>query len=143
ENLLSKEIKKAKEKGDSFQLVNNVFEKPINISFNNSLFFNLDEVNLVAYNPSNLLSKKEKNVSIELPLGKKFGIIDLMEVPDSFCDFEVITEKGESYPCYNSKVKHYRGTIRGEENSLVAISFFEDDVMGMVANNEGNYNIGN
>jgi hypothetical protein len=67
--------------------------------------------------------------------------LELMEVPDSFYDYEVVTDDGERYPA-NREIRHYRGVVKNIPNSLVAISFFENEVMGLVATDEGNFNIG-
>ncbi len=37
---------------------------------------------------------------------------------------------------------HYRGMIKGDANSLVALSFFDDHVMGFVSDASGNHNLG-
>lgn len=36
---------------------------------------------------------------------------------------------------------HYYGIIDGDENSIVSISIFEDQVMGLICNSEGNFNL--
>lgn len=37
---------------------------------------------------------------------------------------------------------HYQGVVDGQENSVAAFSFFEEEIMGMVSNNQGNFVIG-
>ncbi|WP_439489413.1 M12 family metallo-peptidase [Algoriphagus sp.] len=66
--------------------------------------------------------------------------LELIEVPDSFYNYNVLTSDGKELPA-NRNIKHYRGTVKGESNSLVAISFFEKEVIGVVSTSDGNFNI--
>ena len=67
-------------------------------------------------------------------------ILELVEVPEYFYDYKVVTSDGDTFPA-NRDIKHYRGVVRGETNSLVAITFYEDEIMGLVCTDEGNFNI--
>lgn len=141
DNAITRDIKNAKNQGEKFIYVSDLLQQK-KVQFDTKEFLRPDEVNIVSYNWK-MIPLNNRSISINLPLGKKSVTIDLLEVPDSFYDFEVVTDKGERFSGYDSKAKHYRGSIRGEESSLAAISFFEDEVIGIVANDEGNYNIGN
>ncbi len=105
------------------------------------VFHNLEEVHLVSLN---LETKDLSNsaISFKIPLGREVVDIDLLEVPDSFHDYEVTNEKEERFFVNKNQARHYRGVIRGEANSIVAISFFDENVMGIISNEDGNYNIG-
>ena len=65
---------------------------------------------------------------------------ELIQVPESFYDYEIVTNEGKRYPA-NRTIKHYRGIVKGNTNSLVAISFSNEEVIGLVALDEGNFNI--
>ena len=54
--------------------------------------------------------------------------------------FKISTDKVGNYPVTTGV--HYRGVIEGDETSLAAISVFENDVAGLIATDEGNFNLG-
>lgn len=55
--------------------------------------------------------------------------------------FRLVNQDGEELSY--SPGQYYRGIIKGNEESLVGISFFEEDVMGVIsAKNYGNINLG-
>ncbi|MBX2826891.1 MAG: T9SS type A sorting domain-containing protein [Flavobacteriaceae bacterium] len=103
-------------------------------------FYHADEVHLLEYR-QNSETWKGRAISFDIPLGKSSATLDLVAVPDSFYDYQLVTSSGQQMEP-NRNAKHYRGVIRGQENSLVALSFFDNDVMGVISNVDGNYNIG-
>lgn len=52
----------------------------------------------------------------------------------------MVTSDGQSLSA-NKDIKHFRGIVKGDPNSLVAISFMEDEVIGLIATDEGNFNL--
>ena len=137
-NLLYQEVQQAKEEGTSFSK-KGVFSKGTtnNEVLNN--FYNKEEVYFLKYNAS-ILQAEEQNVSIEVPMGETFLNMELMGVKNSFYDFNIVTSSGEVISPSTSN-KHYRGIVTNDDNSLSAISFFEDDVMGVISTQNGDYNI--
>lgn len=117
-----------------FKLANQKYSK-------SSLFFNPAEVMLLNYNLNLSELNEQQAMSIKVPLGKKTVILDLIEVNNRFYNYEITLNRGEDYTGKRAASKHYRGVIRGRENSLVALSFFEDDVAGYISSTDGNYNI--
>src|SRR5690606_21383047 len=91
----------------------------------------------------NLDSLNKSSFSLEVSLADEKVTLELLKVPDSFYDYEVVTDKGNRYSGHNSTAKHFRGIIAGDNNSMVAISFLENEIIGIIANDDGNYNIGN
>jgi len=75
-------------------------------------------------------------LSLKLPLAKEgnFLQVDLVRVDLTTPDFKVRTSEGNELS-YSPGV-HYRGVLHGQENASVALSFFEDDVIGMIGNQE-------
>jgi hypothetical protein len=67
-------------------------------------------------------------------------VLDLLEAPESFYSYEVIASDGKTYPA-NRNIKHYQGIVKDEPNSLVAITFYENEITGLIATDEGNFNI--
>ena len=93
---------------------------------------------------SNLKGQDVEQVSLALQLEKNnLVILDLVEVPETFYDYEVRTSSG-SVRASNDEAVHYRGIVRGmENNSLVALSFYKSEMSGFVAIEPlGNYFIG-
>jgi hypothetical protein len=85
-------------------------------------------------------SKEVKAMNLSIPAKDKILVLELIEVTDSFYSYEVITSDGKKFPA-NRDIKHYRGVVQGDVNSLVSISFYEDEIMGLICTGEGNYNI--
>jgi hypothetical protein len=84
---------------------------------------------------------KEMNaLNLTLPLNSRNMVLELLEVPEFFYDYTILTSNGVRYSA-NRDIKHYRGVVRGEENSLVAITFCENEVMGLICTDEGNFNL--
>jgi hypothetical protein len=104
-------------------------------------FENPDEVIFFEYR-SPYISNYEHTHGINLiiPVKDKNITLELMTVPDDFYNYEIITSAGEKKTA-NKNIKHYQGVVQGETNSLAAISFYEDGIMGLISLNDGNYNI--
>ena len=86
------------------------------------------------------LNPENRAIRITIPIEGKDRVLELMEVPDSFYDYEVETQDGEVRKADRS-IRHFRGIIEGVSNSFVAISFNKDKMFGIVSTNEGNYDI--
>ena len=87
--------------------------------------------------------KKNDNIkamNLMLPLNNKNITLELIEVPEDFYDYTLMTGEGEQISA-SENIKHYRGSVKGENNSLVAITFFKDEIMGLICTDEGNFNI--
>ncbi len=81
--------------------------------------------------------------SIELSLPTPDGNITvLLTQQDNLTeDFTVINSKTNLPEPYQSGL-YYRGIIKGDANSIAALSIFQDEVIAMVSNDAGNYVIG-
>ena len=86
------------------------------------------------------LNPENRAIRITIPIEGKDRVLELMEVPDSFYDYEVETQDGEVRKADRS-IRHFRGIIEGVSNSFVAISFNKEKMFGIVSTNEGNYDI--
>ncbi len=84
-----------------------------------------------------------QSISLNLPMGTTTYRLDLVEAPATFYDYVVSTSSGTTRAS-NTTAKHYRGVVRGLENeSLVSLSFFDNQLMGVVSiNGVGNITIG-
>jgi len=136
-------VQQSKNKGNSFKAISNVFTEANKSQDITSSFKSADDVTLLDYNFTAIKKEKAKTVSLSIPHKSKGLVIDLIEVDEKFFAYDISTSFGNQLkPKPNRNCKHYRGIVRGEKNSLVAISFFENNVMGIISTNEGNLNIG-
>lgn len=90
---------------------------------------------------NNLFRNKNPHITLSLPLdSKNFVTLELKEVQLLSDDFKLATSNN----VVQSFIKgvFYRGIVSGEENSIAAISIFENLVMGVVSSEAGTFNIG-
>ncbi|MBK8967343.1 MAG: fibronectin type III domain-containing protein [Lewinellaceae bacterium] len=82
-------------------------------------------------------------ISLRLPLNGTVLIVDLLEVPALTPDFLVTTSGTGGAAVPYTPGRHYRGAVRGDDQSFAAISFLEGQIMGLIANAEyGNLVLG-
>lgn len=82
-------------------------------------------------------------VSMTLPTADRRSVtLDLMEYDVLAPDFQLHTSDrpGEVMPY--SGGRHYRGILHGDQGSIVALSVFNDEVMGLISSQEGNFVLG-
>jgi hypothetical protein len=102
-------------------------------------FLKLDNAQLAT-----LLANKPEMIRFDVPRGENQTVtMKLARVNLTTDDFTVGT-KGtnaqESVP-YKHGI-HYRGIVEGDDQSVAALSFYNDDLMGFYATSDGNYDIG-
>jgi len=139
QNLIYQKIEKEKNNGKHFELLKDVFTRTESNSEILREFKNSEEVNFIRYN-TNLYDKLEETLTIEVPLKSGNITLELEAVDNEFYSYTVTNEKGEAFPA-NRAIKHYRGVIKNDRNSLVALSFGKESANGIVANTNGNFNI--
>jgi hypothetical protein len=90
-----------------------------------------------------LLSEKPANISFIIPL-QSGNVLDLelYRAPIFSPDFSVITSTSNDQPVNYNAGLHYWGIINGNNNSIAAISIFEDEVMGIISTGDGNLVLG-
>ncbi len=57
-------------------------------------------------------------------------------------DFALFKSSNPNVPVDYRPGKHYMGIVDGDRNSVVAISMFDDHVVGLISNDEGNFVLG-
>lgn len=102
-------------------------------------FIDPTEVTFLQYNKEVLLSL-DTAILLSIPRKESELQLELVEVPTSFYTYQVVASDGSKHSP-NRKIKHYRGIVKGSPNSLVAISFLEKEIMGIIATDEGNLNL--
>ena len=137
-NMLYSEIQQAKESNLYFE---NVILPAADIDTEVlKNFINPDEVSFLGNISLDLVNNHVRAMNLLLSLQHKNMILELIEVPEDFYDYVVTTSAGETFAA-NKNIKHFRGIIQNELNSLVAITFYEDEIMGLICTEEGNFNI--
>lgn len=88
-----------------------------------------------------LFMAKPKAISIQIPTanGRSFTL-DVVQQNIMTNDFKVSTQN-QGNVNYTAGV-YYRGIVKGDFNSIAAVSIFENELMILFSNAEGNYNLG-
>ena len=91
----------------------------------------------------NYLSKSApKSLSLKIPNGSEDAIeLELVQVDIFTSDFNV-TLGSTGLPTKVEPGIHYRGIIKGDNKSVVAISVYKEEIMGLIANDHGNQVLG-
>ena len=91
-----------------------------------------------------LLDQNPKQINLSIPFKSNGETIslDLIQAAIFSPDFKAVTDSGQDITNEVDFGKHYRGVIAGNDNSLVSISIFESQIIGFIANDEGNFTIG-
>ena len=138
-NVIWNEILTAKELGQGFHKISPPLI-PNKAYKDNDVAKELNKVDYFNYNNNSineLMATSSNFVTIEIPTiedNNNNWTIDLIEVTSSFYQYDISTNLGTPYTGELNKRKHYRGIIRGaEDKSLVAISFFENEIMGVIS----------
>jgi hypothetical protein len=138
ENVLYFEIQQAKKSNVRFE--NAVLKKASANVAALSRFINPNEVYFFEKISLDTNNNNSKAMNLVMPLKNKNMVLELVEVPESFYDYEVITSDGKKYIA-NRDIKHYRGIVKDDTNSLAAITFYKNEIMGLVVNNDGKFNL--
>ncbi|HKR07377.1 MAG TPA: M12 family metallo-peptidase, partial [Bacteroidia bacterium] len=88
-------------------------------------------------------SSKPENIKLIVPVNNGVNQFTLLlyKVNISPNGLNLITSDGLARATDNSIV-HYRGVIENDDQSIVAVSFSSNEVMGMISNANGNYVLG-
>jgi hypothetical protein len=103
-------------------------------------FISPDEVFFFENNAFDSRNSEAKAISLFIPVSDRGMVLELVEVPEYFYDYTILTSDWEEF-APNRDIKHYRGVVRDDERSLVAVTFYGDEIMGLVCTDEGNFNI--
>jgi hypothetical protein len=127
-------IENAKREGISFQKINGLFTSNANYprqtiekTVKNASILKLETTVL-----SQLQSQKPKAIELTIPYNNTFVTVELVQKSVLSDDFSVVTNRNKEAVTYQQGL-YYRGIVKGDNNSLVAISFFEKEVYGMIS----------
>ncbi|MCB9212500.1 MAG: T9SS type A sorting domain-containing protein [Alteromonas sp.] len=139
QNRMTQWVNEAKVEGISFQKVQVWTPTTEKYSGSND-FLRPTEVQYLNYQP-NFGALSAQAIAMELPLGTQTVTLEVREVPDTFDNYLLVTDQGPYTGLDRSQARHFRGVIKGDDQSLVALSFFDDHMVGLISNAEGNFNI--
>lgn len=91
-----------------------------------------------------LFNNKHEAIELSLPRAEKSDLIVDLVLHQTLADgFQVTTSESNGQGVDWTPGLYYRGTVRGSQKSLAAISIFEDEIIGVVdAEEEGNMVLG-
>jgi len=102
-------------------------------------FINPAEVYFYDNTSFNVIHNEVKAMHLVLPVKNGNLILEMVEVPEYFYEYEIITNDGERFPA-SRDIKYYRGIVKDDFNTIAAFTFCEDEIMGLVCTDEGNFN---
>lgn len=139
QNQIYEKIQSEKESNLDFINMSSIFKKVSEVHETLSPFENNEEISFIHYEKVKFV-ELSKAIFLTIPFKNSHLEVELLEVPASFYNYEVVTNEGQRFPS-NKQIKHYRGVVKNNPSSLVAISFLENEVIGLVATDDGNYNL--
>lgn len=106
----------------------------------------LQEYRLVEYNKAivpELVNSPVEYLSFEVPLIKQeVAILDMINNDFIFKQTMVTTSSGLFYLLDGHEGRHFRGGIRETKASIAAVSLFDDEIVGIISNDQGNIVLG-
>jgi hypothetical protein len=81
-------------------------------------------------------------MALTLPAETGNLTVELVKINHLTTDFTVMTNQPAAKTIDYQQGSYYRGIVKGDENSIVAMSFFNDEVYGMISNQNGNFVLG-
>lgn len=139
-NVIYQKIQQAKADGTDFTPVSHLFNSAPEDKSVLDYFLNPSEVDFIEYNHTLAFDQLGEAITLTIPLRKGKFELDLRHVKESFYDYTVTTADGQKMSA-NKEIRHYRGIVKDDPNSLVAISFWKSEVMGIISYKKGTFNI--
>lgn len=101
-------------------------------------FLILDENRL-----AELVANRPKSIALILPFNSETLVVDLVQTDILSADFSLAAGDSEHESFATRNGLHYRGVLRGAENAIAAFSFYDNEVMGVVSDEQyGNLVLG-
>ena len=91
-------------------------------------------------NLTNIVNNKNHALEIDIPFENTVVTLQLIRNQSINTNTVFKTASGKEY--HAAAGVGYYGIIKNQRNSLVAITFFENNIMGFISNRNGNYSIG-
>ncbi|MBK8698734.1 MAG: T9SS type A sorting domain-containing protein [Saprospiraceae bacterium] len=87
----------------------------------------------------NLINKSDENISFTIPVNDRETMV--LQLVETRMEGLIIRESNGNRQVKFNPGRHYQGIIKGNPNSLVALSFFENDVMGFISDDRSSGNL--
>ena len=129
ENRMYTKIQEAKKANVNFK--NIAFQEVVADTAILKEFHNSEEVLFFEPLSSLQFDRGTKAIEIVIPMKTNNITLELVEVPDYFYNYQVVTSSGDTLPA-NRDIRCFRGAVKGKENSLVAITLYNDEAVGFV-----------
>ncbi len=129
ESVISKDSKSNEITRDLLIVDNDFNLKNVNSDVKNSKYLNYNKSKALE-----LIAKNDKTLSLEVfsDEGEKL-ILDLVNTSDYFSNLKITTGSGKNFDFASIKSVFYAGNVRGKESSIVSVSIFENEIVGMIA----------
>lgn len=121
QNSLYREIQNMKEAKVTFQKIATIYASEKNDRLTEK-FKNKEAISFFKYESMHARNLS-KGLSLQIPTSIKENVILLLKEVENNHNYLVTTEKGYAYEP-NMNIKHYRGVVQDNPNSVVAITFF-------------------
>ncbi|MEO5906280.1 MAG: GEVED domain-containing protein [Saprospiraceae bacterium] len=90
-----------------------------------------------------LVNSQNDYIELPLPVSDRSTVKLILVRNNIFAeDFALYTSEFPNTPIGYDRGLHYKGIVDGDPNSLVAISIFNDEIMGMISTDNGNMVLG-
>lgn len=139
ENIIYDQIQNQKSQLKTASTLLDVFSESKKLITRSKSFIDQEQFTYLAFNTA-VLKELTPFIRFKVPLKNSEILLELLEADSSFQAYSVITSDGNSYSS-NPNIKHYRGIIENDKQSIVAVTFLEDQVMGLISTTEGNLNL--
>lgn len=93
---------------------------------------------------SSFRSKAPNTINLEIPSQKSSMELELVKVDVTTDDFKVVEMPSGKVISPDQNVIHYRGVVKGKSKSIAAVTFFDNNISGLISieGEEGNIVIG-
>ncbi len=137
QNAYGQRISEAKAQSQAFDKVTGLLTTNDNAA--KSLRTSLKNAHYLDFNSSisqQVIAKAAPYIALEIPASVQHAAmtLELKKVPETFMSYRISTSSGKTYKRAKANQVHYRGIVQGKEgSSLVALSIFDNEVMGFIS----------
>ena len=134
---------KAESRENNFQPVT-VFENTLTEKRMNAVFGETEILNPQTDALNVLFQDAPATMEFEIPVpGGAAVVLQLAQVNIKTEDFSVGTKTNSgNHPFNYTDGVHYRGIVKGNDNSIATISIFNNELVGMISSDEGTFTLG-
>lgn len=126
-------VQQFRDQGGRFQTLNIFASAPQRDAAAGAVAPNAEFLTLDPRQLSNTVEKASSALTLHLPYHGETLTLDLLETDVYTGDFSVVTSTSGNEPVSYRPGRHYRGALRGDGRSVVALSIFAGEIMGLIA----------